>query len=52
MLQNFINNIKERIAELEAAVTAGTIETGEELVKLKAEALVLLPELENLLKNL
>ena len=52
MLQNFINNIKERIVELKTAIAAGTIESGEELAKLKAEALVLLSELENLLKNL
>jgi hypothetical protein len=52
MLQNFINNIKTHIIELEAAIAAGTVETGEELEKLKAEALDLLPALEDLLKNL
>jgi hypothetical protein len=52
MLQNFINNIKTHITELETAIADGTIEGGEELVKLKAEAAVLLARLEILLGNL
>jgi hypothetical protein len=52
MLQNFINNLKTHIAELETAAEAGTIEAGEELVRLKAESAVLLAKLESILGNL